>query len=189
MAPARIMFIRHAEKPKNGLPRGVTLDGTEDPESLTPRGWQRAGALVRHFCPRPDLFQGSEEQTAMTPTVVFAAGTGPDSPSQRPIETATPLVDLLNTLRPTPFITHHLKADHKAVMDDVLAQTGTVLLVWEHKEIAPLAALIPDAPKIPKRWPDDRFDIVWIFDRTATGWTFSQQPQLLLSGDSSEPIE
>jgi hypothetical protein len=74
-------------------------------------------------------------------------------------------------------------------MDDVLAQTGTVLLVWEHKEIAPLAALIPDAPKIPKRWPDDRFDIVWIFDRTATGWTFSQQPQLLLSGDSSEPIE
>jgi hypothetical protein len=189
MAPVRIMFIRHSEKPKGSGARGVTADGTEDSESLTPRGWQRAGALVRYFCPLADSRQLSATAAAMTPTVVFAAGTGPDSPSQRPIQTATPLVDLLQTLRPTPFITHHLKGDHKAVIADVLAQTGTVLLVWEHKEIAPLAALVPDAPAIPKHWPDDRFDIVWIFDRTATGWTFSQQPQLLLSDDSSEPIK
>jgi hypothetical protein len=42
------------------------------------------------------------------------------------------------------------------------------------------------------RWssdgPDDRFDVVWLFDRTDTGWSFSQLPQLLLSGDSANPI-
>ena len=45
-----VMLIRHAEKPiGDGPPYGVTDDGVVDPESLTPRGWQRAGALVRRF--------------------------------------------------------------------------------------------------------------------------------------------
>ncbi len=45
--PSVVMLVRHAEKPLGaGPPHGVTIDGTPDPESLTPRGWQRAGALV-----------------------------------------------------------------------------------------------------------------------------------------------
>jgi hypothetical protein len=40
----------------------------------------------------------------------------------------------------------------------------------------------------PSDWPDDRFDVVWLFDRTDTGWSLSQLPQLLLSGDSANPI-
>jgi hypothetical protein len=32
--------------------------------------------------------------------------------------------------------------------------------------------------------------MVWVFDRqqTGTGWDFTQVPQLLLAGDSKEPI-
>jgi hypothetical protein len=51
--PASIAFVRHAEKqPGDGPPHGVLVDGTPDPDSLIPRGWQRAGALVGLFVPR-----------------------------------------------------------------------------------------------------------------------------------------
>ena len=34
-----------------------------------------------------------------------------------------------------------------------------------------------------------RFDMVWVFDRQASGWTFSQVPQMVLAGDSPIPIQ
>jgi hypothetical protein len=38
---------------------------------------------------------------------------------------------------------------------------------------------------VPEEWPDERFDLVWVFDLdpTSQDYRFSQQPQLLLSGD------
>jgi hypothetical protein len=51
MTTDRIMFIRHAEKPRVDVAIRLEADGTADPESLTVRGWQRAGALARFFCP------------------------------------------------------------------------------------------------------------------------------------------
>ena len=45
-----VMLIRHAEKPLGEAPpHGVTADGVVDRGSLTPRGCQRAGALVGFF--------------------------------------------------------------------------------------------------------------------------------------------
>jgi hypothetical protein len=41
---------------------------------------------------------------------------------------------------------------------------------------------------VPHKWPDDRFDIVWVLDEAGTDWAFSQIPQMLLSGDSPKPI-
>ena len=53
MAPARIIAIRHGEKPDDdGRIFGVDVNGRNDPHSLSPRGWQRAGALVGFFFPR-----------------------------------------------------------------------------------------------------------------------------------------
>jgi hypothetical protein len=51
-----------------------------------------------------------------------------------------------------------------------------------------LAALLPGAPPVPKIWPDNRFDLVWIFDRAGAGWSFSQVLQRLLPEDGDEPI-
>jgi hypothetical protein len=50
--PVSIAFVRHAEKQLGaGPPCGVLVDGTPDPDSLIPRDWQRAGALVGLFVP------------------------------------------------------------------------------------------------------------------------------------------
>ena len=48
MRCAKIMLIRHAERPSADKSiRGVTQEGIKNKEELTVRGWQRAGALVR----------------------------------------------------------------------------------------------------------------------------------------------
>lgn len=182
MAPNRIMIVRHAEKPDDASPnRGVMADGTEDKDSLTVRGWQRAGALVRFFCP----VSGARE---LLPGTIFAAGTGHGSKSERPLETVTPLIDFLKQHGGVEVNEHHLKDDLQGLMDEVLKSTATVLVAWEHKRIPGLVALLPNAPKVPDTWPDDRFDIVWIFDSGGPDWSFSQKPQLLLGGDSERPI-
>ena len=180
MTPKRIMFVRHAEKPGvpgDGKGGGVQPDGSQDGESLTVRGWQRAGALARFFSSRPEL----------KPGVIFASGLGHGSKSKRPMQTVTPLADLLKT-EAVALVTTHLKDDLQPLMEDVLSRQGPVLVAWEHKLIPALVERLPNPPSIPSDWPDDRFDVVWLFDRTDTGWSFSQLPQLVLSGDSADPI-
>jgi hypothetical protein len=182
VAPNRIMIIRHAEKPDGASPDlGVMADGTENKESLTVRGWQRAGALVRLFCP----VSGARE---LLPGTIFAAGIGHGSKSERPFETVTPLIDFLKQNGGVKENDKHLKDDLNGLMADVLTCSGTVLVAWEHKRIPDLVALLPNAPRVPAKWPDDRFDVVWIFDSAAGGWSFSQKPQLLLVEDSDHPI-
>ena len=43
MGEQTLFLIRHAEKPEDGQPGGVAMDGTADRRSLAPKGWQRAG--------------------------------------------------------------------------------------------------------------------------------------------------
>jgi broad specificity phosphatase PhoE len=179
MTPKLIMFIRHAEKP--GMPNddaGVEPDGTQDDESLTIRGWQRAGALARFFSSRPEL----------QPRVIFASDLGDGSKSKRPMQTVKPLADLLEQSEAVALVTTHLKDDLQPLMEDVLSREGPVLVAWEHKLIPALVGRLPNPPHVPHDWPDDRFDVVWLFDRTDTGWSFSQIPQLLLAGDRADPI-
>jgi broad specificity phosphatase PhoE len=51
MPPRKLLLIRHGEKqPALGPPPyGVNEAGEQDAHSLSPRGWQRAGALVPFF--------------------------------------------------------------------------------------------------------------------------------------------
>ena len=46
----KIMITRHAEKP-DGEIAGISIEGIQYAEELTPRGWQRSGALVRFVAP------------------------------------------------------------------------------------------------------------------------------------------
>jgi hypothetical protein len=60
---------------------------------------------------------------------------------------------------------------------------------WQHEEIPAIVnGLAAVHPAAPAAWPDDRYDLVWVFTRDTTGWRFSQVPQLLLAGDRPDPI-
>jgi hypothetical protein len=68
--------------------------------------------------------------------------------------------------------------------------TGPSLISWQHEEIPAILAVfgrqVTRAP--PTSWPDDRFDMVWVLTPRSDGWSFTQVPQLLLDGDSAEPV-
>jgi hypothetical protein len=51
MPALTLLIIRHAEKPDKGTwpGPGSTFDGTDDPQSLVIRGWERAGAWTALF--------------------------------------------------------------------------------------------------------------------------------------------
>ena len=178
----KIMILRHAEKPDdNGTPYGVNADGEQDEESLTTRGWQRAGALVALFDPARGPLQSAELEK---PDVLFAAVVAPHAQSERPTETITPLSQRLDiSLNVSGEYTKGQEAD---VAKAALASQGTVLICWQHEDIPAIAGNIPLLNGlVPQEWPGDRFDLVWVFDlQSATGqYAFGQVPQDLLVGD------
>lgn len=184
----KIMVIRHAEKPADTPPpQGVDVNGNADPESLVPLGWQRAGALACLFDPARGPLQAPG---LAKPQALYASGVGKHSHSMRPQETITPLAYRLGLSPNTDF----LKGDEAAMAADAMAQDGVVLICWEHQLIVGAGGIantiLGNDTAAPQTWPGDRFDLVWVFDLdTSTGtYTFSQVPQLLLFGDSPDPI-
>lgn len=182
----RIMIIRHAEKPGDADPdHGVTCDGVHDAHDLTVRGWQRAGALVRFFAPHGQV--GFAHDAVSTPVTIIASAATHDSPSRRALHTVTPLADALGI-----GIDHDDPAGEEArVAALALEAPSPVLIAWHHSHIARLAhAIAGPALAIPARWPDDRFDVVWVLDRAedAGGWTLTQVPQRVLAHDRATPI-
>src|SRR3954454_20034605 len=124
MALSRLILIRHAEKPDaDGKILGVEIDGSNDPDSLIPRGWQRAGALVGLFFP-----QNGTGDPSLIPGTIFASLVGHHSHSQRPEETVTPLAQKMATARQTPFVTTHPMDDLQGLITDALSRDGTALI-------------------------------------------------------------
>lgn len=184
--PDVVMLLRHAEKELGGVPPfGVASDGSRDPQSLTVRGWQRAGALVGLFNPGS---VATESGHLPSPTSLFASRIGEtNNRSRRPRETLEPLSARLGIAIDERF----LKAQIPELVTAIEAVQGVVLVAWEHKMIPPLAAaLLGGTGAVPQLWPDDRFDLIWILERDATGtsYRFRQQPELLLAGDGDQPI-
>lgn len=181
----RVMAIRHAEKPTpDGAVQGVTLNGVSNPDELSVRGWQRAGALVSFFA---SSF-GAPRRGIERPEFLVAPGTTPTETSVRSAHTLQPLAEYLGLAVSTHFLKGQ-EAELATAIDEFVG--GVVLVAWEHKALCDLAnAMMGGDERTPQRWPDDRFDVVWVFERDdASGaWQFSQVPQLLLAGDSDEPI-
>ena len=181
----KIMVIRHAEKHDDvGVIAGVTIEGRLDPEDLTVRGWQRAGALIALFLPPDGVFV---DRNLATPDAIFASGIGPHSKSQRPQSTIAPLAAKLGL----QLNTSHLKGEETKLAADVLAYNGVVLIAWEYQAIPLIGnSIIGNNSSCPQIWSENRFDIVWVFDADGDSgeWDFHQVPQRLLAGDSNEPI-
>jgi hypothetical protein len=172
-----IMLIRHAEKPTgSGTPYGITADGVQSDGSLTVQGWTRAGALVELFAPAAGV---SLRAGLSRPGAVYAAKPNGDK-SQRPSQTVTPVAARLGVTPHMPYA----KGDEKALVAELTGLHGSTLVSWQHEQIPDIVASLGSvSPTPPGQWPDDRFDVVWVFTRTATGWAFNQVPQLLLQGD------
>ncbi len=179
-----IMVIRHGEKQQGqAAPYGINLEGQRTAESLIPRGWARAGALVDLFAPRV----GAVRADLARPRAIYATG-GPIG--LLPRQTVSLVAAQLGVQEHTQYGIF----DVPKLAATLIASAGPVLVSWVHPEIPDLATQLPNVtPAAPKIWPDDRYDIVWVFVKTTTsggqtGYRFSQVPQLLLPGDSSKPI-
>lgn len=182
----KIMVIRHAEKPaKDFEPFGVTPEGKRDNESLTPRGWQRAGALANLFAPTNGSFQHA---SLAKPQFIYASKALKRKGSQRPIETITPLAEKLAIRINCNFP----RFEVESMLEEVFLCKGVVVICWQREYIPQIAAhILGDKKKVPRDWPEDRFDMVWVFDRdrSSARFSFKQVPQRLLMGDWTTPIK
>ena len=182
----KIMVIRHAEKPaKDGAPYGVTEKGKRSSESLEVRGWQRAGALVNLLAPNNGRLQ---TPSLAMPQYLYASKPLRRKGSRRPMETITPLAEKLGATINTSFA----RFECKAMVEKVVSQKGIAIICWQREYIPTIAQLILDDKIVPPSiWPEDCFDLIWVFDldrRTST-YKFKQVPQKLLTGDSIRPIK
>jgi hypothetical protein len=187
--PDAIYIIRHGERPpERAVParRGVDFHGNQNEHSLLPRGWQRSGALAALFDPS----QGALRAGLRVPRTLISPSYGDSAKTaqHRTHQTISGIADRLGIAIATDFAKgheHHLAAALRT------SGPGAVLICWDHAHIPALAAALPlvDGTAIPKTWPDDRFDLIWTFTRTAGDeYSFAQVPQLLLSGDSDAVI-
>lgn len=177
-----VMIIRHAEKPDDPARWGLTDEGRPDEGALTIRGWTRAGALAELLAPR----RGEPPAGLGRPTAIYAPSPKHAGKGLRSMQTVTPLADKLGL-----HVNHrHGTGEEAALAAEILGVRGVTLIAWEHSAIAEIVkGLGAIAPAPPSEWAGHRYDLVWVFTRTGPGWSFAQVPQLLLDGDSADPID
>jgi hypothetical protein len=193
--PADVIYIiRHGEKPEEAAPRrpapahrGVDFRGHENEHSLLPRGWQRSGALAALFDPS----QGQLRAGLLVPRMLISPSYGEISKTaqHRTHQTISGIAERLGIAIAADF-----EKGQEPELAAALAKSGpgAVLICWEHAHIPVLASALPlvGGTVIPRKWPADRFDVIWTFTRVAGDeYSFGQVPQLLLSGDVNMVIE
>jgi hypothetical protein len=191
MAGQTILIMRHADKPEPGGDGGVDATGKPDNNSLTPRGWQRAGIWADLFAPAL-----GQQPVLPKPAAIFAsapatkaeiaAGHG-GSKSRRPLETIWPLAAKLGIDVDLRFA----KGQETDLAATLSGMEGITLVCWQHEDIPAIAnALIPPPQGAPGKWPGECFNVVFCFDRSEAGaaWTFRQFVPVMLKGDGSAPL-
>ena len=195
--PGAIYIIRHGEKPPDDDPSalaagseqifGVDVDGNQNPDSLIPQGWQRAGGLAQFFSPSDGVFATS----LLARPSVIAVPTYGKPPEHRTYQTVWPLASKIG-IQPTVTVDVGME-DHLATW--LLTQSGqTVLVCWEHEHIEDITKALSTAISggdVPGKWPADRFDVVVALTPDPAGsgtYVCHQIAQLLLAGDSIDPI-
>ncbi len=180
-APEIIMFVRHGEKPGEGEPpHGVNKHGEVDNHSLSVLGWTRAGALAGLFAHAPS----NAHPHVVKPERVLATRPTHEAKSKREIDTATPTAHRLK-LKVEDGHTHGNEED---LIDEVLGRPESTLIVWHHGTMSKLVRHFPisNVEDVPHRWPDDRFDLIWVLVRqpgVELSYRFVAVPQLLLADD------
>ncbi|MCO5122650.1 MAG: hypothetical protein M9915_02750 [Rhizobacter sp.] len=181
-APEIIMFVRHGEKPGEGSkPHGVNPHGEHDGHSLSVLGWTRAGALAGLFAHAPSR----AHPHVVRPGRIIATRPTEEAKSKREIHTARPTAERLK-LEVEATHTHGNEAE---LTREVLAKPESVLIVWHHGTMAKIVRHFPvvNPDDIPKHWPDERFDLIWVLVRQPgeeLAYRFVSVPQMLLADDA-----
>jgi hypothetical protein len=103
------------------------------------------------------------------------------------METLTPLADKLAI----EINTDYPRGDFEVMLEEVFSCRGVVMICWQREYIPEIALKILDDRRIaPSNWPEDRFDMVWVFDldKISGRYRFKQVPQRLMMGDVRTPI-
>lgn len=181
MSSNKIMLIRHAEKPTNSA-NGITAAGVQNSEELIVQGWQRSGALVRFFDPRSSVIASGISK----PDQIYAAKPNDNSQSLRSEHTVLALAQTMQL----SIQAQYGQGDETALAQKLVTLSGHTLVAWHHEDIPTIVNNITgNQTTCPQSWPDDRFDMVWVLEGSSShGWSFSQAPQMLLPGDSTDPI-
>jgi hypothetical protein len=131
----KVIIIRHAEKPAEG-------------DNLSCQGLNRALAL-------PDVLY----KKFNLPDLIFvpSINTGKTTGVARMYQTIVPFAVKYNLNVDTKFAVDDLQA----LTQSILKKTGTVLIIWEHKNIPGIAQQlgVTDANL---KWKGDDFDSIWI---------------------------
>ena len=175
MSLPTVMFIRHAEKPDKDH-KGVTPDGEHDDHSLSVRGWTRAGALAALFS------EPTSRSGLSTPTRIIATAPSHSYKSKREHDTALPTAQRLDLSIESTSIPD----DYTELISDIRSADKPTLVVWHHGSIPDFIAgfEVSNAREIPRRWPEDRFDLVWALLPDGEAYTWIAIPQRLLKGDT-----
>lgn len=142
--PARVILIRHAEKPS----------AEEDPH-LSPRGHDRAVRMVKW------LTEGKVLGTNGPPAALFAAAPTSHGRSLRCVETLQPTArDLHLTIR-TPVLAKDYPYVAGQILRDAALRGKNVVVCWPHDYLPELAGEFGVRPKPPK-WKGDDFDSAYV---------------------------
>ena len=180
-APEIIMFVRHGEKPGEGsLPHGVNHHGEIDEHSLSVQGWTRAGALASLFAHAPS----KSHPHVVRPGRIFATRPTHEAKSKREMHTATQTAKRLKV----DVEDSHTHGNEEDLVKEVLGRPESTLIVWHHGTMAKLVRNFPivNIDAIPKHWPDERFDLIWVLVRQPGAelkYRFVVVPQMLLADD------
>ncbi len=155
-AGLRVILIRHGEKPVDG-------------DNLSCSGFNRSVKL-------PDVIKGKFG----IPDYVYvpSPGTGKQTKNCRMLQTVVPLAVKYNLT-----INTNYNVDQSDKLADAVEKNkGTVLIVWEHKELVSIAALL-GIKKSQLQWDSNDYDSIWII-------TFSHG-QAILTKDKEgiKPVE
>lgn len=165
--PARVLIVRHAEKPDD-----------ENVRDLSAAGKKRADAF-------PDLFIKSDKRPEPFPTPDFIFATSASKRSDRPVETVTPLAKKLKLDIDSRYANDEYPKLAAELLSNPKYEGKTVLICWHHGKIVDLAGALK-ADDVPDQWKDGVFDRVWVVTYDQGKGKLSKRPQLLLPGDADK---
>ncbi|CCB86015.1 MULTISPECIES: histidine phosphatase family protein [Parachlamydia] len=165
--PAQIIIIRHGEK----TPFQKTT-------SLAQKGKERAAALVPYFLKDPTVTQYGP------PVAIYAQNPSSAFPSLRPIETVTPLAEILHLELNRTYKSNEFVPMLREIMSEPAYDGKMVLICWQRYAI-PMIAESLGISSAPKEWRGKDFDRCWLINfHHRAGPSFQNIPQKLLYGDS-----